>query len=823
MSNFKSVRRKITTGYIVLAIAAVASVWYILNQVNKISAPNQEIVSETSKTFDLSAIITDVLSSESLSRTAILSARQVDIVRYHNLIDSIQLHIDTLKTNFTSPPTIQKLDSIQILLDKKERSFDEIVLSRNQFIQSNDISQTIKNIEQAKQEINLNSFPTDSTENSASFFSRLADGVADAVNSERKKNREHQKLKEINQIHQAKSDSINKITGQMLEQAFSKSRKAQQKYFAKEAQLIEENKVIAQQIRVLFEDIENSVTQSSNQRIENARNIIDQTSTNLAWLGATALLSIIILGIIVLRDLHNSYRNKQYVEELNQELERLIKQKNYFLASITHDMVSPLNTTIGFSDLLDKTLQTNQQKKYLKNIQHSTKYIKNLVSDLVDFSKLEHDRITLNKDFFNIQALIDSTVNILQPEADKKNIELVTEIGENLDTYIYSDEQRIRQILFNLLTNAIKFTHEGGVTLKADIDNQKLVFEVIDTGIGIDPKHHETIFLEFRQAHDEIEKTYGGTGLGLNITKRLIHLFSGDIQFESELGKGTVFVVTIPLDDATQIKEELSDKNYLIDEESLQKIGLLVVDDDAFQLQLMTEIFKNKVRLITTLSDGNQIEKHLNEQHYDIILTDIQMPKITGFELIKKIKNNTKHQNIPIIALTGKVDLEAQEYYDLGFNAVVKKPIDMPLLMKKIYKLLNINNLEINEIHTTYENISAFNSQSEMYDFSDIIKLTGNDLDLIKPILQTFISSTQTALKKIKKAIDSQDYETITQLAHRILPMFRQLHINEPIEALEQLERNPNKLSADRMNKYFETVTNCLHKIENDWTENQYI
>ena len=728
-----------------------------------------------------------------------------------------------LKTNFTSSSTVQKLDSIQILLAKKEDSFDEIILSRNQFIKSNDISQTIKNIEQAKQEINLNTLPTDSTKNSDSFFSRLADGVADAVNSNRKKDRERKKLNEINQIHQAKSDSINKITGQMLEKAFSQSRKAQQQYFAKEAQLIEENKIIAQQIRVLFEDIENSVTQSSNQRIENARNIIDQTSTNLAWLGATALLSIIILGVIVLRDLRNSYRNKQYVEELNQELERLIKQKNYFLASITHDMVSPLNTTIGFSDLLDKTLQTNQQKKYLKNIQHSTKYIKNLVSDLVDFSKLEHDRIKLKKEFFNLKVLIDSTVNILQPEAEKKDIELVTEMEDNLDTNIYSDEQRIRQILINLLTNAIKFTHEGSVTLKADIVDRNLVFEVIDTGIGIDPKHHETIFLEFRQAHDEIEKTYGGTGLGLNITQRLIRLFSGHIHFESEIGKGTVFVVTIPLDDTSQIKNTLSDKNYFIDEGNLQEISLLVVDDDAFQLQLMTEIFKNKVKNISTLSDGNQIENYLNEQRYDIILTDIQMPKLTGFELIKKIKNNQRHQNIPIIALTGKIDLEEQEYYNLGFNAVVKKPIDMPFLMKKIYKLLDIKNEKINDIDTTYENISTINHQSEWYDFTDIIKLTGNDLDMIKPILQTFISSTQTALEKMANAIENRDNETIAQLAHRILPMFRQLHINEPIEALEQLERNPDQLDADRMNNYYETVTNCLYKIETDWKEKQYI
>jgi len=820
MSSFKSVRRKITGGYILLAIAVAISLWYILTQVNKISAPQQEIISETAKTFNLSAIITDVLASESLSRTAILSTRQADINRYHSLIDSIHLRIDSLKNSFSSPTTLQNLDSIQVLLAKKERRFDEIILARNQYLRSNDISETLKNIEQAKQEISLQTDTTENNTSSSNFFSRLAEGVADAVNSDRKKNREQQRIDEISQIHQAKSDSISKLTGQMLEQAFVQSRNAQRRYFAIESQLIDENKIIAQQIRTLFEEIEKSVMLSSNQRIENSRQIISNTSTNLAWLGAVALLSIIVLGVIVLIDLRNSYRNKQKVEQLNLELEKLIKQKNYFLASITHDMVSPLNTTIGFSNLLNKTLQTNQQKDYLSNIQHSTKYIRNLVSDLVDFSKLEHNQIKLKKDFFNIKELIDSTVRILLPNVEKREIELITEIGEELDIYIYSDEQRIRQILFNLLTNAIKFTHEGNVTLKANIENRKLILEIGDTGIGIDPKHHETIFLEFRQAHDEIEKTYGGTGLGLNITKRLVDLFNGSIRFESELQKGTVFTVVIPLEKTAETQDAISDKNYLIDEEALKTISLLVVDDDTFQLQLMTEVFKNKVKQIATLSDGSQIESYLKNNHFDIILTDIQMPKFTGFELINLIKSNPKHKNIPVIALTGKVDLEEQAYLDLGFKAVVKKPIELPLLMKQIYRLLNIKDLspmQNNQI------ISTENQPTDKYDFSDIIKLTGNDISMIQPILQTFISSTKSALETIEQSAKNNDKATISQLAHRVLPMFRQLHINAPITALEALERQTDDLDMASIKAHLATITTCVKSIEEDWTEKKYI
>src|SRR5690606_36066914 len=161
------------------------------------------------------------------------------------------------------------------------------------------------------------------------------------------------------------------------------------------------------------------------------------------------------------------------------------------------------------------------------------------------------------------------------------------------------------------------------------------------------------------------------------------------------------------------------------------------------------------------------------------VRTDIHMPKLTGFEVSKLIKDNHEHIDIPVLALTGKVVLEEQAYLNLGFSAVVKKPIDIPLLMKQLYRLLNINSTAFNAINEPDESAFVTSQPSEMYDFSDIIKLTGSDFSLIKPILQTFIASTKTALEDMKKAIDNQDNETISQLAHRILPMFRQLHIHE--------------------------------------------
>ena len=200
-----------------------------------------------------------------------------------------------------------------------------------------------------------------------------------------------------------------------------------------------------------------------------------------------------------------------------------------------------------------------------------------------------------------------------------------------------------------------------------------------------------------------------------------------------------------------------------------------------------------------------------------MVLTDIQMPKITGFELLKRI--HKLKPELPVIALTGKADLEEKNYLDLGFSAVVKKPIDLHLLMEKIHKTLNIK-----EVKTIEKPIPVFaNTTSTAYDFTDIIKLTGNDLSMITPILQTFISSTQAALNDLQTAIEHQNHEQTAQLAHRILPMFRQLHINEPIETLENLERNPEQLNAEKAKEYWHIVNNCLHTIKKDWKSNNYI
>lgn len=365
------------------------------------------------------------------------------------------------------------------------------------------------------------------------------------------------------------------------------------------------------------------------------------------------------------------------------------------LATVTHDIQTPLGSVIGFSDLLKNTEINSKQKQYLDNIKHSSNYILKLVNDLVDFSKLENDRINIEKVSFNFKDLIENTCKPLVPNAENKNIELNWHVEDVLDDNYISDPYRLKQILTNLISNAIKFTQEGSVEVMAKIESENIVISVIDTGIGIAKNKQKAVFKEFTQAHSGIEKKFGGTGLGLTIAKKMLRLLKGKITLDSEENEGSIFTITIPaiksdvkmLEETEIIKAPVSDLEF----EFLRDKRILIVDDDTMQLSLMKEIFSNYPVKVTTLVDATKVRNLLEYEHFDMVLSDIQMPNIDGFELVRIIRNNNikKVASIPVIALSGKRNLNPEDFMSKGFTAFHPKPLkleELLLLMKSIFE-----------------------------------------------------------------------------------------------------------------------------------------
>src|SRR5690606_1503006 len=276
-----------------------------------------------------------------------------------------------------------------------------------------------------------------------------------------------------------------------------------------------------------------------------------QTSRTIAILGAASFLIIIISLFLVVRDVSNSQRYRNKLEEAKQYAETLLKSREQFMATVTHDLRSPLNTVMGYSSLLEKSNLNTSQRHYLGHLKKSSDYILRLVNDLLDLSKLEAGKMLIEELPFNLKNRIEDTVENCVPLEKSQEVEIRIKVSEEVDRPIISDPFRIKQILTNMVTNACKFTEEGYIEVEAYLKKEKrvnqLVVKVKDTGIGISEEKMGQIFDEFSQENISIEKRFGGSGLGLAISKKLAELLRGNIHLKSEQGKGSEFTVRIPV------------------------------------------------------------------------------------------------------------------------------------------------------------------------------------------------------------------------------------------------------------------------------------
>ncbi|HUH25329.1 MAG TPA: ATP-binding protein, partial [Flavobacterium sp.] len=584
-------------------------------------------------------------------------------------------------------------------------------------------------------------------------------------------------------------------------------------YYKKEALLVDRNQALSKQLETLLLEIEKIILKNSELKSEASKEIIDNVSENIAKTGILLSIIALIFGMIILRDVNKSMRYKKKLEELNMSMKNLVQQKSFLMATISHDMVSPINSLMGFSALLKQHLKTDKPKEYLNNIEKSTQYIKNMVDDLSMFSNLEYNKVKIVNASFNFKELLSGILDNLKENANRKNIELLSDIDEHLNQNFHSDAFRIQQILTNVISNAIKFTHQGSVTVKAHYLKNKVQIEVIDTGIGIKIDHKEELFDEFVQTHDTSETNYGGSGLGLNIAKRLIDLLYGTISFESELGKGTVFNIELPLP-VFEKKEVTNTKTVEYDNENkLQNNRILVIDDDPLQLKLLQEIFEKRVKKLTTIEDGKQAKEILQQETYHLIITDMQMPHYSGLKVIQDIRSLTAYEQTPVIALTGKIDFDDSEYQDLGFNLYLKKPLNINTLYNTIYKLLRIKN---EDIDSPTHNTSTHQMKYTNFDLTELYRLLDYDQEAVYQILQVFIENAQSDLEQLNLAYRDLNKDEIKNIAHKMLPMFRQLKIEEVIPHLLTLERESDQLTTETLSTEIKLTIEKIKSILDD-------
>lgn len=482
--------------------------------------------------------------------------------------------------------------------------------------------------------------------------------------------------------------------------------------------------------------------------------------------------------------------------EAKEKAEESTKLKEAFLANMSHEIRTPMNAIIGFSDILSRGTLAEKEKEYVKTIKSAGENLLTIINDILDISKIEAGMMTFEEHIFSVKEIFKSLHVMMMGKAKEKNLGLVFACDEDVPDHLLGDPTRLTQIIINLTGNAIKFTQKGNIhvrarVLKKEDENTVLEFSVEDTGIGIPEDKVKYIFERFRQAESHITRKYGGTGLGLSIAKQLVELQGGNLTVKSEFQKGSVFYFSISYKKSEEILSapELTEKKYNIQE--LTKLNILLVEDNNLNVKLILSLFSEYNLNVQVAENGSVCLKKLKDDNFDIILMDMEMPVMNGYETATFIRKDLKN-DIPIIAMTAHAMAgEKERCLSLGMNDYISKPINANLLFEKMYDLtlsrrLSKENTIINPyIMTKNESEDSIKRVCNLQYLSETM---GGKKHLIKEIIDIFLEQIPDELQSIHNAIENTDYTVIKSFAHNMKSSVSIMNIAILIPILEEME-----------------------------------
>jgi PAS domain S-box-containing protein len=466
-----------------------------------------------------------------------------------------------------------------------------------------------------------------------------------------------------------------------------------------------------------------------------------------------------------------------------EELVRLQKAKEQFLANISHEVRTPINGIAGMATLLSIEQNQEERQTYLNAIKHSAENLKVIINDILDIAAIESGKLKFEKVPFNLADLLPSTVSTFMYQAKEKKLTLDYTLDEKANRILIGDPVRLNQILINLLGNAIKFTHHGSIWVNCSILKEQkntswVQFSVKDTGVGIPSEKLETIFESFSQADASVTRKFGGSGLGLTIVKQLVDLQNGTIDVQSKENIGSVFTITIPFTNgkATSLSQRAqSYKSNGNSAPTIQNLSILLVEDNDINRMYAQTVLRNWNCKTDTAENGLVAIERLKSKLYDVVLMDIQMPVMDGYEATKAIRMMQPPMNtVPIVALTAnatKNDIE--KCLAAGMNDYLAKPFTPEDLFHKLFDDLKLR---------------VTQNEEALFDLNYLKKVSGNNQEFIREMIATFINTLPPIISSIKETINQSDWVKSAKLIHQIKPSLTLMGIHALKETVHEIE-----------------------------------
>lgn len=834
-----STSTKIAFGYILLICLLFGAIGYIHQQMTLLTTPTglEETISNRRKTTH--QIVTQLYEAEIIGQTLRIG-RLNEYPKYKRAMKEASALIDSLQQLLTDTLQQMRLDTVRSLLRNKEQNMvlvleamkqsptdelyrqqlDSLIMQQDSILSSTHVRRRVVT--------HRNSYTIH--HKPKKFFRRLADvfspGKPDSTQVDNIIQEEY-----TDTIDEAYNpvDTIATMLTSIQHKVFQTRQESMRTLDARINQLRIAGGRVSQRVNQLLDNIEDDEQKAMEVRIAHEQDIRQQAAWTMATIAILAVLLVLIFFTIIWRDITRSNHYRKELEKAKLYAENLLVAREKLMLTITHDIKAPAGSIIGYIDLLIRLVQDRRQQFYLHNMKSSANHLLDLITSLLDYHRLEAGKMDIHPVTFNPHELFESIYTSFLPGAEKKQLTLNFEENLPRTLNLEGDPFRIRQIAENLISNALKFTSQGSITIQVDYEQNRFTFCVEDTGCGMSIQEQQRVF----QAFTRLQSAQGqeGFGLGLSITKKLVELLNGEITIESAPGKGSMFQVVLFLPKVT--KAPITQVETLSDDKKQWRI--LLIDDDRIQLNLtevmIYDLFNHAQHsippVIKCCTQPEELFKLIASETFDIVFTDIQMPAMNGFELLQKLRSLDVPQakNIPVIAITARSDMDETDFCTQGFAGCLHKPFNQTELLK-IFKTHMQDDWKENTVQT--ETDSKPSDTECTYNFSPLTAFSGDDPAAAHEILETFIGESTKNYERMKQALSNKDMADLCNVAHKMLPTFTMIEARKAIPALQWLEfHRGNTDLSDEARQHADEALSCIadvikeaKKVLNDGKDN---